>query len=625
MVDKKQRASKRAEDARKEFKKATGKLLAGEAKKLTVYAEDIEHTIVWWVSKELKVIRKDAQILEHKAAEWISNELEDLKQRAHDAGHDAWEVEHKAARWVAEEAKIILKDVQGVEHRAVKKLAEEVETLEDDAKLAKDEIARIEHGIKNKVAGELKVVEEDVKYIERKTKRLVSEGVEDLRISKQWLSKKARAVGEGLYYVGEPIIKGARTIKRTIRHIEEDIEDARDKVLIRISDLLKSYREGLTIADIIKKLNLARHTVLARLHKLVGKGFVGIRKINMAKLHVWKKHEEVPEEKPEAQPVVEVTPLVEEHIKWIEKARPKERPLAEELERIKKEIKEELIKGQIEKPEAAVKEQREPIAHIVKEAKEIAKKKPETASVKTGIAGLDALLTEGIPRGSSVLVAGGAGSGKTVLGLQMAAYHASHGDKCLYMSFEESEENLIHHMEGFGWNPRELIKKGNLIIKRFNPFEITRSVDALLMKAKGELLIDVEPVILPSNFKPDFVVVDSLTAIASAFTGKEESYRIYIEQLFRFFEKLDATSFLVTETKQIPTVFSTTGVEEFLADGVIVLYNIKRGNIRENAVEVLKLRGVAHEKKIVAFEIADDGIVIYPEQEVFGNISGTET
>ena len=61
-------------------------------------------------------------------------------------------------------------------------------------------------------------------------------------------------------------------------------------------------------------------------------------------------------------------------------------------------------------------------------------------------------------------------------------------------------------------------------------------------------------------------------------------------------------------------------MEEFLADGVIVLYNIKKGNIRENAIEVLKMRGADHEKKIVAMQITDNGIVVYPEQELFEDI-----
>ncbi|MEK6899939.1 MAG: ATPase domain-containing protein, partial [Nanoarchaeota archaeon] len=160
-------------------------------------------------------------------------------------------------------------------------------------------------------------------------------------------------------------------------------------------------------------------------------------------------------------------------------------------------------------------------------------------------------------------------------------------------------------------------------IKRFNPFDITRSVDALLMKAKGELLIDVEPIIFPDNFVPSVLVVDSLTAIASAFTGKEDTYRIYIEQLFRFFEKIGATAFLITETEQMPKMFSTSGVEEFLADGVIVLYAIKKGNVRENAIEILKMRGEKHQKKIVAMQISNVGITVFPEQEIFSELGGS--
>jgi KaiC/GvpD/RAD55 family RecA-like ATPase len=291
---------------------------------------------------------------------------------------------------------------------------------------------------------------------------------------------------------------------------------------------------------------------------------------------------------------------------------------------IKNQIEAELHgKRKITLGEEEFQRQRGIVVHAVKNAKhpQHAKRKE---FIKTGIEGFDALLDNGIPKGAAVLVAGGAGSGKTIFTLQSMIHHAQHGEKCLYMSFEESEERLIAHMEEFGWEPKSLIKKGNLLVKRFNPFEITRSVDALLMKAKGELLIDVQPIIFPGNFKPDIIIVDSLTAIASAFTGKEDSYRIYIEQLFRFFEEIGSTSFLITETKQVPTVFSTTGVEEFLADAVVVLYNIKRGNIRERAIEVLKLRGDGHQHRIVAMNITSDGVEIYPDQEVFGGLDEEE-
>jgi KaiC/GvpD/RAD55 family RecA-like ATPase len=77
---------------------------------------------------------------------------------------------------------------------------------------------------------------------------------------------------------------------------------------------------------------------------------------------------------------------------------------------------------------------------------------------------------------------------------------------------------------------------------------------------------------------------------------------------------------LVTETQQIPEVFSPTGVEEFLADGVIVIYNIRRQNTRENAIEILKMRGEKHQKKIVAMSITDNGIVVYPNKEIYSEI-----
>ncbi|MEK6896028.1 MAG: ATPase domain-containing protein [Nanoarchaeota archaeon] len=268
--------------------------------------------------------------------------------------------------------------------------------------------------------------------------------------------------------------------------------------------------------------------------------------------------------------------------------------------------------------ESQIKGQRTPALHALKSSKKVERVQGEM--IKTGVPGFDELVGLGIPQGCSVLVAGGAGSGKTIFCLQTLINKALEGKKCYYMSFEESEERLIEHMEEFGWNPRELIKKGKLKLQRMNPFDITRNVDALLAKQKGELLIDIDPVIMPKEFNPDFVAIDSLTAIASAFTGKDESYRIYIEQLFRFFEKLGSTNLLITETEQIPKIFSQTGVEEFLADGVIVFYNFKRGDVREKGIEVLKMRGVNHQKKIVAVTISDSGITVFLEQEVFSEI-----
>jgi circadian clock protein KaiC len=235
------------------------------------------------------------------------------------------------------------------------------------------------------------------------------------------------------------------------------------------------------------------------------------------------------------------------------------------------------------------------------------------------------LFKQGIPKGSSILVAGGAGSGKTNLCLQILAHHANQGKKCYYMGFKESSDRLTQHMENFGWNPQRIIDSENLKIKRFLTSEIYyydkksgNDVQTMMTKDVDPLLMELVPLAIGKDvgFKPDFIVLDSLTALSSSFRGKEQSHRFYIERLFRFFEKIGSTNLLITETKQIPEIFSPTGVEEFLADGVFVLYNIRKKDYKGNAIEVLKMRGSEHQKKIVPMEITNKGLKIHPKEEI---------
>lgn len=245
----------------------------------------------------------------------------------------------------------------------------------------------------------------------------------------------------------------------------------------------------------------------------------------------------------------------------------------------------------------------------------------EKRLVKIGVPGFDKLIDKGgVPKGISILVAGGPGSGKTTFCLQALGYAASQGEKCLYLSFEESEENLKSHMRDYGIDADMLQNAGYLIIQRLDPFRISRSVEALLAKARGELLIEIDELegLIPKGFHPDRIVLDSLSAVAAAFAGKEEGYRIYIEQLFSALESIGAISFLITEIGLDKNKYSRSGIEEFLSDGVIAFYNIRKGNIRVSAVEIIKLRGCAHKKKIVPFTITTGkGIEVYPAENIF--------
>jgi len=91
--------------------------------------------------------------------------------------------------------------------------------------------------------------------------------------------------------------------------------------------------------------------------------------------------------------------------------------------------------------------------------------------LKTGIIGFDELFADGgIPKGSSVLVAGGPGTGKSILCRQICYNLVSNGKKCMYVSFEESKERIITSMEKFGWDVKKyvsyLIKLNLLLYQR---------------------------------------------------------------------------------------------------------------------------------------------------------------
>jgi KaiC/GvpD/RAD55 family RecA-like ATPase len=243
----------------------------------------------------------------------------------------------------------------------------------------------------------------------------------------------------------------------------------------------------------------------------------------------------------------------------------------------------------------------------------------EELLLKTHIPGFDELFSEGgIPRRNSILVAGGTGTGKSTFCRQICYNLVSKGKHCMYVSFEESIEKIERSMFVFGWDAKKYVEAGNFLIQKINPLDILRMKFGSVSGSGSatELSYKIKPLIIPKDFDPEVIVVDSLTAIISASISKEKNYRVYLQQLFNFFEETGATSFLITETEPVPIRFSDTGIEEFLADGILVLYNIQRGDRRENAIEVLKMRYSNHQKKVFSLDISGQGIKVHPERQV---------
>lgn len=241
----------------------------------------------------------------------------------------------------------------------------------------------------------------------------------------------------------------------------------------------------------------------------------------------------------------------------------------------------------------------------------------------TRVSDFDKLIERGgLKRGDTILLSGGCGTGKTTFSMESLYHGALHGEKGVYITLEESAEKMKeNHMQNFGWDLEGLEREQKLAIIKIDPLTIARAVEAMLTKERGGLYIEFEEFDLPFQlnlpFKPDRVVVDSLSALSIAFMENEQGYRQYLRHLFESLEGFNSSNIVLGETEQEPGTYSRSGIEEFLADGVVVFYNIKIHNIRQKALEILKLRSSNHEKRIVPYKITSNGFEVFINEELF--------
>jgi len=244
-------------------------------------------------------------------------------------------------------------------------------------------------------------------------------------------------------------------------------------------------------------------------------------------------------------------------------------------------------------------------------------KKDTTSVLKTGINGFDDLFHEGgLPHNISILLSGSAGSGKSIFCRQVCYNILKNGGKCFYISFQESEKGIIRSMEKFRWNINQYIDSGFFIIQKINPMDILRMKFGSVggSGSATEISYKIKPFDIPNNFKPDIIVVDSLSSIIEISTTKEKNFRLYLQQLFSFLEESDSVSLLISENYINNQKYSTSGIEEFLADGVVTFFNLN--NRYKRAIGIIKMRYCKHRKNIFKMTINENGIEIFPDQIV---------
>lgn len=235
--------------------------------------------------------------------------------------------------------------------------------------------------------------------------------------------------------------------------------------------------------------------------------------------------------------------------------------------------------------------------------------------VKTGIPGLDELIEGGFPRGDIILIAGKAGTGKSILATQFIYKGATeYNEPGVFVTLEEPPHLIKRNMLRFGMDLDKLVKDKKISIVDLSPSKEVTPVTI------GEYpsfdLSGLEAIILNhvKKLNAKRVVLDTLSILAYKFRSRD----ILREEFFKLTASITRTGCTLLLTSEIPAQAGGLGVfdiEAFLASGVIVLYNEKISDTsRSRSIEVLKLRGSKHSSRIHSMRITDEGIRVWPEE-----------
>lgn len=238
--------------------------------------------------------------------------------------------------------------------------------------------------------------------------------------------------------------------------------------------------------------------------------------------------------------------------------------------------------------------------------------------IASGTPGLNELLNGGFPIRRNILIAGSAGTGKTMLGLQFLNTGVQIGEPGLHISFEQDEDKLAEDSSEIGINIKDLKKTGKFRVIGGAIGAIQQAQQKTKAKKK-DIHKEIRRVI--TELKAKRVVVDSINLYFMLFADPEK--RDALAQLCSLLSELNCTALLTCEVREGSRKLSAHGFEEFVVDGVVSIYRIAFENTFERALSVVKMRGIEHSKAIRAVKITNEGLRVYPDQEPYHkNIAG---
>ena len=228
--------------------------------------------------------------------------------------------------------------------------------------------------------------------------------------------------------------------------------------------------------------------------------------------------------------------------------------------------------------------------------------------IRTMIEGFDDISHGGLPVGRTTLVSGTSGTGKTLLSLQFLYHGITYFDEPgVFVTFEESPNDIIKNAHIFDWNLQGLIDEGKLFILDASPDpegqDIVGNFDLSALIERLQYAI--------RKYKAKRVSIDSMTAIFQQY----EAIGVVRREIFRLvarLKQLNVTTIITTERAEEYGPVASFGVEEFVSDNVVIVRNILAGERRRRTIEILKLRGTTHMKGEYPFTITNEGVNIFP-------------